>query len=181
MRCDAAEILGLIGPAAKDAIPELREALKNSDSYFRLFAADALSQILGPEARDALPALEYADREDIGVLSLLARRSRRRITGWRDEYAYELLWELTTGGGGEVVRTLAGSEASADVAVPIYEIALRDAHATVRKAAAKALGELGPAARSAVRALQKATVDEDREVRRAAEEALGKVQAAGIK
>lgn len=59
-RLAAARELGLIGPAAKAAVPPLAEILRNDASATaRVGAADALAGI-GPDAKSALPALEAA-------------------------------------------------------------------------------------------------------------------------
>ena len=45
--CLAAKVLGRIGPAAKDAIPTLREAMNSQDEYMREVAEEALKRIQG--------------------------------------------------------------------------------------------------------------------------------------
>lgn len=54
---------GLLGPAAKDAVPALVEALKDNDSAVRSYAASTLGKI-GPAARDAVPALKALSEND---------------------------------------------------------------------------------------------------------------------
>ena len=59
LKLGAAYALGKIGPAAKDAVPELVKALEAKDEvndFLRSNAADALGGI-GPEAKAAVPAL----------------------------------------------------------------------------------------------------------------------------
>jgi HEAT repeat protein len=53
---------------------------------------------------------------------------------------------------------------------------LKDLNENVRADAAEALGNMGPAAKSALPALRQALTDEDDQVRSTAEEALRKVQ-----
>ena len=54
-----AEMLGEIGPVAKDAVPALIIALKDKDKQVRGNAAVALGKV-GPSAKDAVPALTVA-------------------------------------------------------------------------------------------------------------------------
>src|SRR3954465_7879732 len=49
-------LLGKIGPAARDAVPELARLLNDPDKGVRAAAASALGRI-GPAARDAVPEL----------------------------------------------------------------------------------------------------------------------------
>jgi HEAT repeat protein len=58
--------LGEIGPAAKDAVPQLIELLKSSkdpEGFLNVVAADALGKI-GPAASNAVPALIVALKSD---------------------------------------------------------------------------------------------------------------------
>jgi HEAT repeat protein len=61
-------------------------------------------------------------------------------------------------------------------AVPALSTALKDASADARKYAARALGRIGPKAKSAVKALQAARDDSDASVRVAATDALRKIE-----
>ena len=56
MRRAAAEVLGGLGPAAKDAVPDLVKLLDDPDEGVRWAAASALGGI-GPAAKDAAPDL----------------------------------------------------------------------------------------------------------------------------
>jgi len=56
-------VLGLIGPAAKAAVPALIDALKDKDSDVRYFAAQALG-LIGPKAYKAVPTLTTISQED---------------------------------------------------------------------------------------------------------------------
>ena len=60
-RRHAAEALGGIGPAAKDAAPELAKLLKDPDAGVRGAAASALGGI-GPAAKDAVSANKFSGR-----------------------------------------------------------------------------------------------------------------------
>lgn len=59
---ETALALGRIGPAAKDAVPALIEALKSSDVTLRGYAAEALGCI-GPDASAAVQTLTVALRD----------------------------------------------------------------------------------------------------------------------
>jgi HEAT repeat protein len=54
-RIQLAIILGLIGPPAKDAVPALRDALRDPDSTIRLCAAQAIGLIDPAQAKNAIP------------------------------------------------------------------------------------------------------------------------------
>jgi HEAT repeat protein len=56
-RWRAARALGMMGPEARGAVPELSRALKDDDPMLRAEAASALGQ-MGPAARPAVPALK---------------------------------------------------------------------------------------------------------------------------
>ncbi len=64
MRERAALALGLIGPAAKEAVPALIATLRDEDGLVRGYAAYALGEI-GPAANEAVPALEAAARDGV--------------------------------------------------------------------------------------------------------------------
>ena len=67
VRGAAAHALGGIGPAAKDAVPELAKLLKDPDADVRRAAAHALGGI-GPAAKDAVPELAKLLKDpDAGV------------------------------------------------------------------------------------------------------------------
>jgi len=61
------------------------------------------------------------------------------------------------------------------VAIPALKTALKDENPKVRRQAARALGQMGPAAEPAVPELTAAVEDESPEVRDAAVQALGKI------
>ena len=59
--------------------------------------------------------------------------------------------------------------------MPALTETLQDAEWSVRRQAALALGQIGPAARTALPSLQKLRSDHDKLVRKAAEEAVSKI------
>jgi HEAT repeat protein len=118
VRRRAAEALGQIGPAA---IPALTEALRDADEAVRVGAARALGKIclgkIGSAAAEVVPALTEALRDDPD-----------RDVRWRAAYSLGLIGP------------------AAAKAIPVLTEALRDADEAIRRAAAEALGKIGPAA-----------------------------------
>jgi HEAT repeat protein len=111
MRESAVALLGEVGPAAKDTIPQLRTLLRDPDSLIRFYAAHSLWRIAKDEA-----------------------------------------------------------------AIPILIDLLQDKNTRVRRWSATELGDIGPAAKKAVSALEQACRDDDDEyVQRFAAEALQKI------
>lgn len=77
---EALEVLGMMGPANEDAVPELARALQNPDTLVRAGAARALGRI-GPAARPALAALESSGESALGVDGREILEARGRIEG----------------------------------------------------------------------------------------------------
>ncbi|HEV3028500.1 MAG TPA: HEAT repeat domain-containing protein, partial [Planctomycetota bacterium] len=75
-------------------------------------------------------------------------------------------WAIARITGGQATQT----------AIEVMIAALKDKEPRARQDAARLLGEVGTDARSAAPALQAALDDENEDVRKAAQEALGKVQ-----
>jgi HEAT repeat protein len=76
VRSGAASVLGEIGPAAKDAVPDLIEALKDRD--MRPIAVGALGRI-GPAAKDAVPALIEALKDQHFIVCNAAAKALEQI------------------------------------------------------------------------------------------------------
>ncbi len=64
VRMRAADVLGRMGPDAKDAVPDLIEALGDDEATVRKMSIRALGQI-GPGAAAAVPALIRILNEDV--------------------------------------------------------------------------------------------------------------------
>jgi HEAT repeat protein len=160
----------------------LRKLVSHSDMDVRFAAAVELSRIAPRGDPEVLAALDYVEREwpnQLETRCLLP--ARLRVTGWRDEYAWDFLWQIIgvpypDGDQLILLELLGRSGAPVDAQVPVLELALRDCSPRTRKAAASALGGLGPQARSAIGALRKAVADEDRSVRAAASDALENIE-----
>ncbi len=144
-RKHAAVTLGQIGPAAKDAVPHLVELLKDPDADVRWAAAGALGMI-GAAAKDAVPHL------------------------------VELLKDSNTDVHRAAADALRGIGAEKDAVPHLVEL-LKDPKLLwyVRRAAADALGQIGPEAKAAVPHLVELLKDSDTDVRRAAAGALGQI------
>jgi HEAT repeat protein len=147
MRAQVAKALGDVAPA-KEALPPLREALKDKDAGVRLAAAATLIRLTG---------------ETKGNLRhLLAPLRKPRRDNWYERYeAAQALLEL--------------GPAATRKAIPDLRAALTDDHLWVRVFAAQALGQLGEEARAAVPDLIGLLKDDDPHVRKAAVIALGQI------
>jgi len=179
VRFFAAEVLGDIGPAAKDAAPAITELMSDQNWGVRVQAARALGKI-GPAGKGAVPALGRALGDTrwevrqtaafaLGVIGPAAKRTVPAIA------------RLLTDEEENVRRTAALALGligpPAKDAVPALRKALGDGNDGVRCYAAAALGCIGAAANDAAPALKKlAQNDEDEDVRKAAAEALKKIQ-----
>jgi HEAT repeat protein len=197
----ALRMLGRMGPEAKAAVPDLLALMKREpDLGTRLELARTLGAI-GPASREAVPALlelardvhvfwgreadELSDHEGgrekptfsrpLALTDADLRREARRVLAGRSDSVVpalqELLDNLTTGLGEEVVQTLARLGAPA---VPALVKALGDADPVYRVTTAWALAEMGEKAGDAVPALREALKDREPEVRAHAARALWK-------
>lgn len=142
---EAAHALAKIGPGAKAAVPALIDALTQSEGKPTHAAAYALGRI-GPDAAAAEPVLLELIKGSDNSLSLLGAWALVQIRGPSADTAAKVLPELMAGLESELPKS--------------------------RQAAAETLGRLGPNAKAAVPQLQRATKDDDQDVRAAATKAL---------
>jgi HEAT repeat protein len=178
VRKTAAEILGRIGPEAKEAVPALTRALTDTDRGVRLQATTALGQIdpgnAAVRAAELIAALKDKDPEVRGT-------------------AAESLGQLSPAPAGVVdALTAALRDDSFQVrlaavyalgklgpaGVPALQGAVQHTDTHIRTTALSRLGDLGDlgdAARPALPTLREALRDADLEVRVAAGEALTKL------
>jgi HEAT repeat protein len=142
--------LAAIGPDAAAAVPKLTEALGDEVPEIRYSACYALGRI-GPSAESCVQAISKlysSDKED-------------------DFQRLSCLWAL--------VHIYPNNEKIQNRAIPVFTEALSDSREHVRAEVANALGDIGPAAKSALPALRQATKDEFAEVREAAKAAIEQI------
>ncbi|MGA2066615.1 MAG: HEAT repeat domain-containing protein [Thermoguttaceae bacterium] len=148
VRSRAAEAVSHLGPASRAALPDLEPLLKDGQPYVRIAAARALWRI-DRRARQALPVLLEA------------------IKGYDDLVV------------GDAIDGLAAMGEAAAPAEAELRGVLKNSHSELlRKAAARALGGVGPAAREAIPDLLDLLQSRDQDCRLTALSALAKVGAA---
>ena len=159
-------VLEELGPRAKSAIPALQELLrKTTDNSAR----DAINGTLEEITMSYKP--EPVRNEPLEKASVLIARLN-------DEKKHR----LTRCGAAESLRRIGTPEARAAFdrfatrEIPLLVASLRDREWIDRAHAARCLGVLGPAARSAAPALTRALDDRNRYVRKAAAQALAKIR-----
>ncbi len=146
VRCDVAEALGLIGDAAKAALPGLqRIVVRDRDPEARVFAALAISRI------------ELQDKEALRAVIKELEDNREGTAG--PEAAIEALSQWNP---------------KAQAAVPALVRLLGNEHASLREGAATALAEIGD--RAVIPQLERLLEDKDRSVREAARTSLEKLR-----
>lgn len=131
VRYRAVETLGQLGPAAKFAIPELREMLKDKNAVVRVKVCETLWKLEQPPASVILPTLLAA----MGDGDAAARAAAPPV--------------------------IALLGAKAKPAIPALVEALTDKEADVKLAAVAALGDLGPLAKGTVNELLTLSGDRD--------------------
>ncbi len=170
VRVVAAASLGEIGPAAKNAVPALVQALSEKDREMRKHAATALYMI-GPAAVPGLVEALRDNNQEVGVWAATA-------LGWIGPAAVPAL-ERAIKDRDPRVRVLAVAalgKAAGEDAVTALVAALTDKNWEVRSGAARILGLIGPAAKDAVPALKQALRDNKREVREEAAMAIRAIE-----
>ena len=207
VRRNTVEALGNLGPAAKPSVGELVKMLGNEDTVTRVNAAVALWQIdhhakavpaliellrsgaapgpyqaavalgrLGAEPDHAAAALIDALRQSDADV----RRAAARSIGQLGRAAFAALKDKKAlDDPDEQVRSLvveAVGWMGAEGVNPLIK-ALEDKSPAVRRAAARALGRLGPEAKAAEPALVDVVSDAKEEVRDAAAKALRRIRA----
>jgi len=141
----AASALAEMGLAAKAAVPELIACLKSDTGYVASYAAEALGKI-GPEAASAAPALaaqlEKHD-DDYGRVCIAralwrVNRSEKSLPVLRDVLQYSRYSTALS----EAAEAVGEMGPMARNTVPLLRPLLENRDSSVRKAAAKALGQI---------------------------------------
>jgi HEAT repeat protein len=182
VRAAAATSLGQLGNESREAIGALSEALQDKDEDTRAAAAGSLLAV-GKGARDAMPDLVKAlGNKGAGRLTRINAATAIGVIGAPDAAEAVPVLRAVLGDAkapSELRKTVAetlgrlGKEGSASVPELAGVLASADAGVELRRAAAGALDQMGPDAKGALKALQKATRDEDRFIRCLALHALG--------
>lgn len=184
-RSSVTEILSVIGPAAKPAVAALVKALDDGDPQSRGDAAVALAAI-GADAVEAAPSLlkiladeagddglRYAAAYALGRIgpgAAAAEPVLRRLAESKDELmATVAVWAT--------LKIKPDDASLFETAVPLLRRALRADREMARLEAAVALGDIGPAAASAIPMLELVAEDDPvKPVRQAAAAALAKIR-----
>jgi len=186
IRLNVMEILAAMGPVAKPAIGELVTALGDADPAYRGGAALAIAAI-GADAAEAVPQLQKLVADDsaadglryaaayalgkIGPAAAAAEPVVRELSQSNDE----LMATMATWAG---LKIRPDDASQFDRAIPLLRRALRGDREMVRLEAAVALGDIGPAAASAIPILELVSEEDSvKEVREVAAAALEKIRA----
>jgi HEAT repeat protein len=178
VRAKAAAILARIGPPAKAAVPALAALLKDEQAETRREALFALGEI-GPDSKPALPAiaaaLDDADEKvayaacyalgKIGPDAMDAKPALQKMLDAEDEF-------LRVAAAWALARVHPECPETPLKSVPLLIEALDEPAPMIRLEAIESLRCLGPRAKDAVPALEKAAEDENETIRQAAAEAL---------
>ena len=179
------EILAALGPTAKPAVDDVIKALDDSDPIIRGEAAVAISAI-GPDAAAAVPALLKTLTDNnaapdskysaayalgrIGPAAQSAAEQMRSLIASPDEV-------LATVASWAMLKITPDDTSLLDQAIPALRKAVRSDRELVRLEAAVTLGDIGPAAVSAIPILELVSEeDSSRQVRDAAGKALKKIR-----
>ena len=206
VRRSTAEALGNFGPAAKAAVSGLVKMLGNEDEIVRVNAAVALWKInhhpkalpallemsRHAEAAQAYPAAvalgQMEEEADVVAPALIealhspsadVRRAASRSLGQLGKAAFPSLGKARALKDKDPEARRLVIEALSwmgPIAVPALIAALKDESPPVRRSAARALGNLGAEAKTALAALEAAASDRQEEVRTAAAKALQQIR-----
>ncbi|MDJ0976002.1 MAG: HEAT repeat domain-containing protein [Planctomycetota bacterium] len=130
---------------------------------------------LGPGALSAVPVLRARLDDPAAAVRAAAAEAMHAITRVEDD-ALPVLLEVVAGGDREArvlaIAALGGFEESAAQIVPVLSPLLQDPDVELARVVAISLGNLGPAAKPAIEALQRAAASGNEPLARAADQAL---------
>ena len=182
VRRSAAKQLGeMSGDDLKSAVPALAEALKkDKDLYVRRFSAMALGSIGSDAAKTALPALSGALQDSKKEVAEAAATALGKMGPTAVTALAGIVKDKTKDGEirRKAVESLGALGKDAKPAVKVLAGVLKDKE--VATEAAGALGAIGPDAQEAASALEELVADKkvrDRNLKKAASDALKKIQA----
>jgi HEAT repeat protein len=180
VRRTAATVLGTLGARAEAALGPLERALLvESDRRVRRAMLLTLGKI-GPRAVASLIRLTRADNSKarwaaavaLGRIGVRARRGARSLLQLLEDSDSNVRWAASWS---------LGRLRNRNTAPALERVVLRDRRVEVRRAAAVALGRIGPSAGSAVFGLQQAMLkDQSSRVRLAAARSLGRVGSGAV-
>ncbi|MBY0526432.1 MAG: HEAT repeat domain-containing protein [Gemmataceae bacterium] len=182
VRGQAARSLGLIGPAATDAVPDLIGCLKDADESVRCQAAEALG-LLRASSQEAVSALMALLEDPTALLRIAAARalgSLRKEAATAVPSLMALLHEHDESIRQVAAEALGEIGTLQDEAIESLTDGLDSQDTLVRARTAEVLGTIGAAAAEATPALAEALTDSNDRVRAKAAEALGKIGEAGV-
>ncbi|QDU95917.1 HEAT repeat domain-containing protein [Lignipirellula cremea] len=188
LRMMTARILYRLGPDAADAVPELIEALEaagddKEDNDFREVAQFALGRIGAASAPAVEVLVDSLDSDDpevqgsaIFALAKIGPGAQAALPALKEKLNSENRREKLLSAWAIMKIQTSDRKLLAPLAMPFLVEALTSDHEFVRIEAAKALGELGPLAATAVPALEEAATDSSSDVREAAAAAVAQIK-----
>ncbi len=174
VRSAAVRALRHMGPQGKVAVPLVIEKLKDEDRMVRSGAAGVLAEIAEPELKSAVPALTKALDDEYVFVRTRSAKALGRI-GPDAKVAVTALIETLTDRTTAVSSIRALVQIDAQAAIPVLIKTLSNKYDYIREETAEALGGIGPEARAALPALKQLTKDPDRQVAKAATEAIERI------
>lgn len=175
VRRAAARALGELPNSDDRAVTALTKCVGDTDAEVRYYSIESLGEG-GIAARSSLPALKSALEDPEKSVRLQAALAIHKIDP-RDRSFVPVLTSAMREGDGKTLLEIGAMGADAAWAVPTLIQVLSHQSAQVRALAAKDLGRIGPAAISAKAPLQAALRDPNAAVKRAARDALNRIQA----
>jgi HEAT repeat protein len=185
-REEAVRTLNSMGEKAKDSVPELIEALHDSEDIVRILAALALSKI-GPDASEAVEALGKALSDPHPQVRMNSALALTKIGPAASPAIPQLIAAMQEPENRDIVRpflhsvrqqaamALANFGAASRDAIPALIDALTDSLYGTRFKAAYALGQIGPPATAAREPLLLALHDRNAMVAEEAGKALKRI------